>query len=292
MTTLPFDFVLSGSGLDLYRFAGALWALEGLGYTFRGRAGVSGGSIITALTAAGYKPGSELNGLLLKFTPITDLLDVEVAMPWTKGRATVLGGSTPWWWPFKSHGLIKGKKLEKLLAQYLKAKGVVHFKDFKTPVKVFTTDMTPKAKGSRQVEWSTEKTPGALVAPAVIASCRIPGVFQAAVLDGGAHVDGGVWANFPVDCWNLHDGEDDKGEGTLGIFFGLDSNVDSGFGFVPALVNVMISSRMAEDVEDSPRAIIIPLEAGNALDFFISKDKASELINDGYRAVARWSNSR
>jgi predicted acylesterase/phospholipase RssA len=278
--------VLSGSGLDLYRFAGALRALRSRHVIFKAYAGVSGGSIIASLVAAGYEPGDELENLLLGFTPITGLLDPEIKFPWSSDKNTAFSGAMPWWWPFKSHGLIKGKKLENLLAQKLKEKGVVRFKDFKMPVKVFTTNMAAKPMLARQTEWSTEKTPEALVAPAVMASCRIPGIFMPGMLNGEPHVDGGVWCNFPLDCWNRADSpHSNHGRETIGIYFGTSSSVDPGLGFWPALVNVMIASRMLEDVEDSPEALVFTLSSGNSLDFFISKDKAAELINHGFQTV-------
>lgn len=281
------DGVFSGSGMDLLDHAGAAWGLSDAGYEFVSLAGVSGGSIIAMALASGFRPGPELNDLIMSFLPVsTKLLDPEIKWPWSKDSSTKLKDALPWWWPLKNHGAVKGDKLIKAITEKLKTKGVIQFKDIKKPLKVFTTDMTIGA----QVEWSQDTSPNAAVAPVIVASCRIPGVFQEAYLNGHKHVDGGVWANFPVDCFNKQpDGSSDGGEGTVGFFFGIDVNIDDGLGFWPSLINVMMASRMAEDVEDSPKAKIIKLPGGNSLDFGIQGDKARAKIEVARKLAVQWA---
>jgi hypothetical protein len=285
--------VFSGSSLNLFEHCGATKAAIQSGIVPIGWAGVSGGAMIATMGAAGFTP-DEMEELLLSFCPVAiKLLDPEIAfpsMPWSKDKKpTALGKATPWWWPFKSHGAIKGKKLEAVLAKHLKAKGIVKFKDFKVPLKIFTTDVTQGC----QMEWSPEATPEALVAPVVVASCRIPGLFQRAILQGHEHVDGGVWANFPVDCWNKKaDGTDSQGEGTVGFFFGIDGKAADGFGFVPSVINIMMASRMKEDIDDSPKAAVVELPSRDGFDFFMDAKKAKGKIDAGFQAMAKWCASQ
>ncbi len=276
--------VFSGSGMDLMDHAGAVWGLDGKGYRFRALAGVSGGSIIATALASGFRPGEELNELLLSFLPVSSkLLDPAIRLPWQKDAQSTIG-SLPWWWPFSSHGVVKGKKLIRTLSDLLeKKRGIKRFKDVKIPLKVFTTNVTdcsPK-------EWSQEKTPDALVAPVVVASCRIPGVFQGAIFNEDEHVDGGVWNNFPIDCFNIEaDGTDNQGEGTVGFYFGLEPSASGGLGYWPALINLMMASRMTASVENAPKAKVLRLPGGDSLDFNLSAERAKAKL-EASRAVAK-----
>lgn len=276
--------VFSGSGINFYGHAGAAKAAADLGISIEGHAGVSGGALVACLLAAGFSP-VEMVQLLLSFTPVTGLLDPELKAPWDNEKATALAGALPAWWPFKSHGLIKGAKFEHTLRDVLAKRGIKVFRDLKLPLRVFTTNMTrADSTGNRFTQWSQETTPGVDVAAAVVASCRIPGVFQARVYRDEKHIDGGVWANFPVDCWN---DLNPRGKGTLGFYFGLSNTKASGFGFFPEVIGVMLSSRMRDDIEDAPLAVVVDLPEMNGLDFFIDKPTATKLINDSYLATKK-----
>jgi NTE family protein len=276
--------VFSGSGINFYGHAGAAKAAAEMGVAFEGHAGVSGGALVACLLAAGFSP-QEMIETLLSFTPVTGLLDPEFKAPWAKEKSTLLSSALPSWWPFKSHGLIKGAKFEHTLRDVLAKRGVKVFRDLKLPFRVFTTNMSKAdATGNRFTQWSQETTPGVDVAAPVVASCRIPGVFQARTYRDEQHIDGGVWANFPVDCWN---DLNPQGKGTLGFYFGLSSTKATGLGFFPEVISVMLSSRMRDDIEDAPQAVVIDLPEMNGLDFFIDKPTATKLVKDSYLATKK-----
>lgn len=283
--------VFSGSGMDLFDHAGAVWGLDEMGYRFRALAGVSGGSIIATALAAGFMPGQELNDLLLSFLPVSKkLLDPELKInwPWLKAEdknPTHLKDALPWWWPFDSHGVVKGKKLVDALSAALAKKGIVRFKDVKIPLKIFTTNVTE----GRQNEWSQETSPNALVAPVVVASCRIPGVFQGAWFEDHLHVDGGVWDNFPIDCFNkVADGTNNEGEGTIGLYFGIDVSMSGGLGYWPTLINVMMASRMDASLDDAPKAKVLTLHGGDSLHFDLDVAKAKTKLAASRLLAVDW----
>ncbi|MFC1598139.1 patatin-like phospholipase family protein [Patescibacteria group bacterium] len=84
-------------------------------------------------------------------------------------------------------GVIKGKKMERLLHQWL---GDVRFEDLKIPVTVVTTDLVT----GLEVDISTGP-----VVPAVRASMSIPVVVEPLKYDGKVLVDGGLINPLPDD---------------------------------------------------------------------------------------------
>ena len=277
------DIVCSGSGMNMFAFAGALWAAKDAGYEPRRLAGVSGGALVQTAVAAGYEPGAELNQVLLGLCPVAQFADPEIAWPWGSRvrKASAFADKTPWWWPFKSHGALKGAKLEAVVADRLKAKGVATFSDLKKDLYILTTTTGPNGPADAY-EWSKAKTPNASVALAAVASARIPFLFQRKELDGKHHIDGGVWSNFPVDFFA------DEGKDTLGFYFGhagAEASAEDLLGEAGMIVNVMMQSRMLEDIKDAPKATIIVLPEGNALDFWMTRTAAEALLKRAYEAT-------
>jgi NTE family protein len=88
-------------------------------------------------------------------------------------------------WP--TLGLAKSDKLERTLGRILRNKS---FTDLRIPFRVVATDITT----AEEVVLSTGP-----VAPAVRASCSIPGIFEPTELEGRLLVDGGLLNDVPTD---------------------------------------------------------------------------------------------
>lgn len=157
--------VLSGGGARGFAHIGVLRVLERLGARFDVVAGTSMGAIIGALHAAGHKADQVYE--VAKSVSWRDVVDISLQA-----------------------GLIKGAKLEGLLAELLPPT----FEDLPVPLAVTTTDIE---SGEAVVIHS-----GDLVR-AVRASASFPGAIEPIQIDGRMLADGGIVNNLPVAAATL-----------------------------------------------------------------------------------------
>ena len=182
--------VLSGGGARGIAHAGALLALEELGYEFPVVAGTSMGAIIGALYAAGYTP-EQIRGVLAD----EDWLARFAAEPIVAGpgrtplRPLLLLGLGP----RRYHeGLVVGTGVNLRLTELLFDAGVRARNDFdRLPrrLRVVTTDL---ATGEEVV------LAGVDLPRAVRASMSVPGAFAPVQWEERLLVDGGIANNLPV----------------------------------------------------------------------------------------------
>lgn len=159
---------LSGGGARGFAHAGALAAIEEAGLKPDVLAGVSAGSVVAVLYAAGMRPS--------RFTKIFadhSFRDFVKIRPKSNG----LFGLAPFG-RFIQHYAGKYKMLE----------------DLPIPVYVGVTNFD---EGTPEVFHSGE------IGPRVMASCCIPIVFQPVTINGTQYVDGGVLRNHPA--WIIRD---------------------------------------------------------------------------------------
>jgi NTE family protein len=154
--------VLSGGGARGFAHIGTLRALEKLGIPVHVLAGTSMGAIIGSLSAAGYTAD--------------DLLELARSVSWRDVIDLSL-----------QSGLIRGEKLEALLADHLPQR----FEDLERPLAVTCTDI----ETGEEIVY----TSGDLVAAVRGSSC-FPGAFEPVLLDGRTLADGGICNNLPVDA--------------------------------------------------------------------------------------------
>jgi NTE family protein len=154
--------VLSGGGARGFAHIGTLRALERLGIPVHVLAGTSMGAIIGALSAAGYGADDVLE--LARSVSWRDVIDLSL-----------------------QSGLIRGEKLETLLAAHLPPT----FEELERPLAVTCTDI----ESGEEIVF----TSGDLVS-AVRASSCFPGAFEPVPLDGRTLADGGICNNLPVDA--------------------------------------------------------------------------------------------
>lgn len=142
---------------------GVLKALEDAGVRADYVCGTSAGSIVASLYAGGYT--------------WEEISEVQRALDWGDFVQPV----------FPRMGLVRADKLEKRLEDLL---GDRTIEALDIPFRAVTVDLV---KGEQFV---IDSGP---VAPAVRASCSIPGIFEPVEIDGRVLVDGGVLNDVPID---------------------------------------------------------------------------------------------
>lgn len=159
---------LSGGGARGFAHAGALMAIEEAGLKPDAIAGVSAGSVVAVLYAAGVKP-----------LEMADLFSGQgfrdfVELSWGKG------------------GLFKIEKFMHFIQNAIGNKR--NIEDLDIPTFIGASDLDnarPHIFGSGEI------------GPRMIASCSIPIIFPPVQIDGVHYVDGGVLRNLPA--WALRD---------------------------------------------------------------------------------------
>lgn len=142
---------------------GVLKALEDAGVHADYVCGTSAGSIVASLFAGGYS--------------WEEITEVQRALDWGDFVQPV----------FPRLGLVRADKLERRLEDLL---GDRKIEELDIPFRAVTVDLV---KGEQFV---IDSGP---VAPAVRASCSIPGIFEPVEVDGRVLVDGGVLNDVPID---------------------------------------------------------------------------------------------
>lgn len=158
---------LSGGGARGFAHAGALQALEDMGIKPDILAGVSAGSVVCALYAAGNRPMEMVQMFLeAKFTDFASL-----GVP--------------------KDGFFKLDGFKKFLASHIKYKNL---EDLPIPTVIGATNLDTCEPAKFEEGEITER---------VLASCSIPLVFKPRRIDGVHYVDGGVLHNLP--SWTIRD---------------------------------------------------------------------------------------
>lgn len=159
--------VLSGGGARGFAHCGALLAFEEMGIRPDIMAGVSAGSIVTALYASGMRPRE----ILEAFADVSFTDFAELSIP--------------------RDGFFSMDGFRKFLHKHIPYTDI---SEFPLPIVICATDMN-------------ENRPAAFregnVVDCVAASCSIPIVFKPVKIKGVPYVDGGVLANLPA--WALRD---------------------------------------------------------------------------------------
>lgn len=158
---------LSGGGARGFAHAGALMALEEMGIKPDIIAGVSAGSVVTGLYAAGHKPEDILKMFLdLKFGDLAEL-----GVP--------------------RDGFFSMDGFRKFLRKQIPHTDIA---ELPTPAVICATNLDT----NEAVAWRSGN-----IADCISASCSIPIVFKPVKIGGASFVDGGVIANLPA--WALRD---------------------------------------------------------------------------------------
>jgi NTE family protein len=165
----PFELVLSSGFFGFFAHTGVVHALEEARLVPSLVGGSSAGALVAGLWAAGL-PAARIRDRLFTLRR-EEFWDPD---PWL-GLGPRRGRRLP--------GLLRGERFQQLLADSLAEVNVRQFKDTRVPVRVVAFDV----RARQTVTLATGE-----LAPAIRASCCVPGMFQPVVIDDRALVDGGV----------------------------------------------------------------------------------------------------
>ena len=308
----PVDVVLSGGGVKFIGLVGAIVALMDAGYSIKRVSGVSAGSVVAAILAAGSKDG-QLTGAEVK--------ELAFSVPLSRWRDA---GPVPYlgatWGLLRGNSMYRGDVAHDWIRSELKNLGVSTFGDLTfdedqpTPgrgYKLVVTVADVTAAQLVRLPWDYRRRYGLdpdaqLVADAVRASMAIPFFYRPVRLTGASGqtstlVDGGVLSNFPVDTFDRSDGKPPQWP-TFGIT--VLPRASEGIGAVmpalkplrafpqTALLESLLITMLAGHDEthlDQPwvsaRAITVESTNVGVLDFDVGRARLEELYDNGYAAA-------
>jgi NTE family protein len=312
----PVDLVLSGGGVKGVGLVGAVVAIMDAGYSVKRVSGVSAGSLVGSILAAGSN-GDQLTSAQIK--------ELALTLPYDKfrdsgavGRLPVVGQA---WGLLRENGIYRGDFAHEWIRGELKNLGVTTFGDLALPDKqirperryrlaVTVTDITTGQLV--RLPWDYQRLYGLdpdeqPVADAVRASMSIPFYFRPVTLTSAAGltstlVDGGVLSNFPIDSFDRFDGKPPRWP-TFGVT--VMPNLPEGndqlipgvgalrlLGPPSVLLEQLITTMFVGHDQTylnqpwvSSRAIRVDSTAVNFLDFGISRKDAEALYRRGHEAA-------
>lgn len=316
---LSADLVLSGGGVRFVGLVGAVVALMDAGYSTQRISGVSGGSVVGTILAAGAQrdqlSSAQVKELALS-VPLRTWRDAAAPIP-------LLG---PAWGFLRDSGLYRGDVAHDWIRGELKNLGVSTWGDLayghenllaerRYRAVVSVTDVTTGQLV--RLPWDYRRVYGLdpdeqSVADAGRASMSVPFFYRPVTLTGAGGrrstlVDGGVLSNFPIYTFDRLDGRPPLWP-TFGVTVvpELSGGIDS---MVPSLRSLRLfgQSRLLEDLIStllighdqtylnqpwvSVRAIRVNPTDVSVLDFGISADRLEELYDNGYAAAQQFLSS-
>lgn len=255
--------IFSGGGTRLSCYIGILQALTDMGLSFRHLVGVSGGSIIAALYAAGWSI-EDMKAIALK----TDFRQF-----WSFSVTSLL----------RSGGLCNGNKLESWLDKQLNG---LTFAELNYDLHVLATDIN----GGGPVVFNRHLTPDLKVSKAVRFSMSIPLFFSFQAFENHIMTDGVILSE---DA--LH--HDWSGAGLPLICFRLKSDTDAKplrpsryfplLSYVYMLIRTFMSAVSREYVHAEYWHNTIVVNTGNvsSVDFALTAEQKQQLYRTGYETV-------
>ncbi|HEY3808445.1 MAG TPA: patatin-like phospholipase family protein [Steroidobacteraceae bacterium] len=263
MSALRLVPVLTGGGTRLPVHVGVLAALQELGASYQRLVGVSGGSIVAALHAAGWTPARMLE------------LAHEINFARFRGHSLIE--------LLMRGGLSSGSVFERWLDGVLEGR---RFEDLELDLAVVATDV----RASRPVIFERATTPTMKVARAVRFSMGIPLLFSFQAYEGALLVDGSILSE---DA--LH--REWTSDGTPVCVFRLRSE-QSGrplpmngwfplIGYTHMLIRTFMTtiSREFVDAKHWPRTVVIDSGPLSPLEFRLDRAQKNDLYQRGYQTT-------
>lgn len=252
--------VLAGGGTRLPAHVGVLTALGELGVHYQRIVGVSGGSIVAALHAAGW--------------PTPRMRELAMEVPYQRFRGFSL-------YQLLFHGgLTSGNSFEEWLDDLLKG---VTFQDLLLDLSVVATDV----KRCQPVIFDRHTTPHYKVSKAVRHSMGIPLLFSFQDYGDAVLVDGSILSEDALQ-------RDWAGDGTPVCVFRLRGD-DAGTASVkkswfplPSYMHMLVRtfmttvSREFVDIRHWPRTVVIDVGPRSPVDFRLSREDKEDLYQRGY----------
>lgn len=255
--------ILAGGGTRLPAHIGVLQALHDLEISFSHIVGVSGGSIIASLYAAGL--------------PLPRIREIALTTNYNQFRGFSLLKLV------RNGGLSSGDVFEQWVDQHLQGQT---FSEIEKDLHIVATDV----KTGRPVIFNKKRTPGMKVSKAVRFSMSIPLVFSFKRFGKHLMVDGSIlsedalhrdWAEdgTPVLCFRLR-GEHEYDELKIDGLFPI-------VNYVTLLIRTFMTTISREYINDAfwHNTIIINTGVSSAVDFTMTKEKKLALFDAGYKTA-------
>ena len=211
---MSLGLALSGGGAKGAAHIGVLEALGDNNIKVDYISGTSSGSIIAGMYAAGYTP-NEILRIITKVTGNNNLLDYDKGAPFKLMKVFFSKR-------INLSGFIKGDRIERLIREYMKNKGINNIADYKMPIAipivnvrtgeiVYYTNKTTRYIGNKdyvgkgmytkdtQYDDIPEYRTNGDIADIIRASISFPGVFRPKNINNELYIDGGVRVNTPVN---------------------------------------------------------------------------------------------
>lgn len=263
LTVVP---VLAGGGTRLSAHIGALQALADLQIGYRHIVGVSGGSIIAALSALGRTPAE-----LRKLASEEDFSQF-------KGRSILC--------LLREGGLSSGNHFERWIERQTEG---ATFREVPGNLHIVATDVRSQAP----VIFSRDTTPDLKVSRAVRFSMGIPLIFAFKIYEGKMLVDGSILAEDALRWDWAHDGT-----ATLFIRMRASTAVNGTCeesliplpGYLRMLMRTFMTSISREYVRDAywAKTLIVETGAITPLEFKLSLAQKDQLYRAGYEQAMKY----
>jgi NTE family protein len=306
------DLVLSGGGVKFIGLVGAVVALMDAGYSIKRVSGVSAGSVVAAILAAGSNDGQLTGGQVKELA-----FSVPLGKWRDAGPVPYLGAA---WGLLTETSMYRGDVAYDWIRSELKNLGVTSFGDLmldeghlveglRSKLVVTVADLT--AAQLVRLPWDYGRLYGLdpdeqLVAEAVRASMAIPFFYRPVKLTGASGatstlVDGGVLSNFPIDTFDRPDRKPPRWP-TFGIT--VLPRPTEGIGAVmpalkplrffeqTALLESLLTTMLAGHDQAhlsqpwvAARAIVVESTNVGVLDFDAPRGRLEELYDNGYAAA-------
>lgn len=293
-----YNLVLSGGGVKGIALVGAIATLQEHGYRFRRIAGTSAGAVVGGLLASGYS-GSDLRDIMHQ-VPYDRFQDPSwLARLGAPGKIAAL---------YLRKGLYRGEWFCQWYGDLLQQQHVQTFDDLQRgydyPDGQPYTFIALAANISRGRLFHFPRDVGNYnmdpgrqsIAQAVRASLSLPAFYQPVKIGGDYLVDGGILANFPINCF-LGDDTPTIGiklSGQLGEA-GREFDIQGPLSYGSAIVRTMIDAQdriHLNDADALERTIFIDTDDVMATDFDLADEQQCELYEAGRRSADKFLASR
>ncbi len=265
---------IAGGGLKGVAHIGVIKALKELGIEIEAIAGTSSGSLIAALYASGFSEDEIADIFANNYKSITTFEKMPIAK--SIGKYIIKKD-------FDMEGLSNGEKIENLVNNIVRQKGIIKLQETKIPIAIATVDtISMKECIFLSQKYDLENTDkidyiydDIEIGKAVRASMSFPGIFTTCNFGKYNFIDGGTKDNLPVQIL-----KDIGIEKVIGVSFNLDNYEPTGKIFDVIIRAVDIFS--LKDVEKAREVadVSLVIETGDTSLLEISDMKA--VIQSGY----------
>ncbi len=265
---------IAGGGLKGVAHIGVIKALKELGIEIEAIAGTSSGSLIAALYASGFSEDEIADIFANNYKSITTFEKMPIAK--SIGKYIIKKD-------FDMEGLSNGEKIENLVNNIVRQKGIIKLQETKIPIAIATVDtISMKECIFLSQKYDLENTDkidyiydDIEIGKAVRASMSFPGIFTTCNFGKYNFIDGGTKDNLPVQIL-----KDIGIKNVVGVSFNLDNYEPTGKIFDVIIRAVDIFS--LKDVEKARKVadVSLVIETGDTSLLEITDMKA--VIQSGY----------